>query len=111
MQTEKPLMVDDVPTEPRHKVGMDLFHIKAKVDIDYDLNLKMALIPSSTCVIDIHNPFKQYDFKHVTSLLEKGVHVLKQLLKNAATPQTHWVKISTSCQKHFVFLISKFRER
>ncbi|XP_039890321.1 uncharacterized protein K02A2.6-like [Simochromis diagramma] len=124
--TKESMVVDETPTAPWYKVGMDLFHVKGKdylVVIDYHSNFpEMALLSnlSSACVIThVKSIFarygipyivmsdngpcfsskewqkfaEQYDFKHVTSSplypqsngkAEKGVHILKQLLKKAA---------------------------
>lgn len=54
-QTKESMVVDETPTAPWYKVGMDLFHVKGKdylVVIDYHSNFpEMALLSnlSSTC--------------------------------------------------------------
>uniref|UniRef100_A0A3Q2Q1F1 Integrase catalytic domain-containing protein n=1 Tax=Fundulus heteroclitus TaxID=8078 RepID=A0A3Q2Q1F1_FUNHE len=106
------MAITEIPDEPWQKVGTDLFYLDGKnylLVIDYLSNYpEIALLPnmSAACVIkhmksifarhgipQVFQDFaKEYDFHHVTSSplyaqsngkAEKGVHIVKQLLKKA----------------------------
>lgn len=102
-QPEEPLMAHSKPEEPWRKVGTDSFQLAGRdylVIVDYKSNYpELALLSNTTAqqmikhTKAIFTRHMTYGFEHVTSsplfpqsngLAEKGVQIVKRLLKKAA---------------------------